>query len=437
MIRAAKLALLACSLLLGLLPAAARGAAAAPQSARIARVTIAGLRTLSPEPFLAVAALPPGTNAGKEDLQAAAERLLQLGLFSQVTYEYRTLVDGLAVTFHAEEAPRIPVLFDNIPWFTDEELSSALHSELPYYDGTAPETGNVLDAMAAGLRRFLESRKIHIAVEHQVVPNPLGDGALQQFRITGADARIASVDFSDPLASASRPLRDDLSALLGKPYSRLTIQLFLAEKVRPLYLQQGFLRVKFALPEIRLTGAPAKRLPDSLPVFILVTPENAYRWQGAEWSGNAALPAALLDERLGLKAGAVADGQAVELAWEHIRDEYGRHGYINAKITPQASYDEQARTVSYRVAVVEEMQYRHAELTITGLSLNGEKRVRAVWPILAGEIFDRLKYERFLAKLQSRSPEIFGDLPVQFEQVGHWLETHPEKKTVTVLLDFK
>ncbi|MBZ5528356.1 MAG: hypothetical protein LAN71_10705 [Acidobacteriia bacterium] len=433
MLRAAKFALL----FFLLLPSPAPRAQSPQPTTRIARVSITGLRTLPPEPFLLVAALPPGANAAKDDLQAAADRLLQLGLFSRVTYEYRTFADGLSVTFHAEEAPRVPVLFDNMPTLDDSEINTALHADLPYFDGTAPETGSALDAIASSLRQFLQSRNINAAIEHQLVPNPLGDGALQQFRAIGADSRIASVEFSDALASTSPKLPADLSALLGKPYSRLAIQLFLAEKVRPLYLQHGFLRVHFATPQIRLAGPPAARLPDSLPVFIPITPGIAYRWQAAEWSGNAALSSTLLNERLGMTTGAVADGQAIDLAWERILDEYGRHGYVNAKLSPQAHYDDSSSTVSFHVAIEEENQYRHGDLLLTGLSVNGEAKVRAAWPIPPGEIFDKTKYDLFLGQLQSHSRAIFGNMPVNFDQVGHWLECHPENKTITVMLDFK
>jgi outer membrane protein assembly factor BamA len=433
MLRAAKLALL----FFLLLPSPAPRAQSAAPAARIASVSITGLRTLPPEPFLLIAALPRGASASKDDLQAAADRLLQLGLFSRITYEYRTFADGLSVTFHAEESSRVPVLFDNMPTLDDSEINSALRADLPYFDGTAPETGAALDAIANSLRQFLQSRKINAAVEHQLVPNPLGDGALQQFRAIGADARIASADFSDPLASSSTKLSSDLSALLGKPFSRLAIQIFLAEKVRPLYLQHGFLRVQFATPEIRLAGPPAKHLPDALPVFIPITPGIAYRWQTAEWSGNTALPSALLNELLRLPTGAIADGQAIDLAWERVLEEYGRRGFVNAKLSPQPHFDDANSSVSYRVAIDEENQYRHGDLLLTGLSLNAEAKVRAAWPIPPGEIFDKTKYEEFLEKLQSHSRAIFGNMPVNFDTVGHWIECHPESKTITVMLDFK
>ena len=54
-----------------------------------------------------------------------------------------------------------------------------------------------------------------------------------------------------------------------------------------------------------------------------------------------------------------------------------------------------------------------------------------------GEVFDKLKYEDFLLKLDRRSSEIFGELPIHYDQVDHWLQIDAQKGTVDVLLDFK
>jgi len=46
-------------------------------------------------------------------------------------------------------------------------------------------------------------------------------------------------------------------------------------------------------------------------------------------------------------------------------------------------------------------------------------------------------FEEFLARLEVHPANVFGDLPVHYDSVGHWLQTDPKKGTVDVLLDFK
>jgi hypothetical protein len=76
-------------------------------------------------------------------------------------------------------------------------------------------------------------------------------------------------------------------------------------------------------------------------------------------------------------------------------------------------------------------------LGLTGVSPTAEKRLRAAWPILSGDIFDKTKYEDILLKLQVHKEQVFVDLPVHYESVGHWLQTDAETGMVDVLLDFK
>jgi outer membrane protein assembly factor BamA len=144
-----------------------------------------------------------------------------------------------------------------------------------------------------------------------------------------------------------------------------------------------------------------------------------------------------LDSFLGLKAGAVADGMEFEGGLERIRDEYGRRGYLDSTVQPETSFNEAAHTVSYKLAVTEGTQYRMGGWVITGLSSNGEQRVRTTFPIASGEVFDKMRYQDFLIALQNHSKEILGDLPIHYETVGHWLKPDAERKTVDVLLDFK
>ena len=66
-----------------------------------------------------------------------------------------------------------------------------------------------------------------------------------------------------------------------------------------------------------------------------------------------------------------------------------------------------------------------------------ERRLRDAWPIPQGQLFDKASYEEFLTKLQAHSTEIFKDMPIHYDEVGHWLQPNDAKGTVDVLLDFK
>lgn len=406
-------------------------------TAPLAEIRSEGLKSLQEPQVAALSGLQLGAQVGKDDLQGAADKLVQTGMFAKVRYNFQSRTDGVVLTFHVEEAPRVPAYFDNLPWFADSELNDGIRAKLPFYDGTLPEAGSIVEQAAEALGQFLVAHGLQAAVDHQVAPNPNGDGGVQLFRINAEALRIATVEFSDPALNSSPTVRQQLPELLGKPYSRTAIDVFLTEQIRPAFLQKGFLRAKLGPPEVRLTGNPNKKLPEQIPVHVPVNPGAVYHWKGVEWSGNNVLSTITLTNSTGLKAGDVADGMAIEAGWDRVREEYGRRGYMQAKVDPAATYDDAAHTVAYHVRIDEGKPFRFGSMVITGLSINAEKHLRDAWPIPQGELFDKVKYEEFLTKLQAHSTEIFKDLPIHYDEVGHWLQTNETKGTVDVLLDFK
>ncbi len=136
-------------------------------------------------------------------------------------------------------------------------------------------------------------------VEHQVIANPFGEGSVQEFRIADVVLQISKIEFGDPNAGI---FKGPPTASRRNPGQNLFAHdqwiYFLAEQVKPIYLQKGFLRAKLGPPEIRLSGNPNQHLPDQIPVFVPVTPGIAYKWKGAQWSGNALLSVLHLNQLL-------------------------------------------------------------------------------------------------------------------------------------------
>ncbi len=405
-------------------------------TAPLREVRVDGQKHLSEAQTVALTGLVVGSEVARSDLQAAADKLSKTGLFDRVSYNFETRT-GVIVTYHVKEAPRIPAYFDNIPWFADSELSDAIRKKLPYFDGTLPQAGDAVEQAAEAIKELITSHGFEVTLEHQVNGNPTGDGTVQLFKVEGPALHIEKLEFSDPSLLAAKAVQQHLTEIVGKPYSRMTIDLFLTEAIRPVYLRKGCLHPKLGPPEIRLTGNPNQKLPQQIPVFVPIDPGPVYHWKEAHWVGNITVSVFTLNGDVGLKPGEVADGMQIEAGWDRVREEYGHHGYLDVKVDPAASFDESAHTVSYTLTIHEGPQYRFGKMVLTGLSPAAEKKLHAAWPIPQGEIFDKTKYEEVLTKLQLHQEQIFGEVPLHYEGVGHWLEPDSSTGTVDVLLDFK
>ena len=410
---------------------------AGAQTSPLRQVHIQGNKRLTEEQVASLTSLQLASEVSRDDLQAAADRLIATGLFANVKYTFQTRIDGVAVTFSLEESPRLPVFYDNFPWLADSEMNDAIRAKLPFYDGTLPPAGTAVDEAASALNALIAARGINATLEHLVLANPIGDGDVQAFRLQGAGLQIASIEFSDPALSSSKAIRQHLSEIINTEYSRTKIDLFLNEQVRPVYLQQGKLHVQLGPPEVRLTGNPNQKLPQQIPVYVPIVPGPIYHWKDIRWDANAALSDLTLTVLMGLKKGDIADGMAIEAGWDRVREEYGHRGHLDVKLDPVANYDEQAHTVSYVVNVQEGAAYKFGAMVVTGLSVTAERRLHESWLIPTGGIFDKAQFEDLLTKLETHKEKVFGELPVHYDTVGHWLQPDAARNTVDVLLDFK
>jgi outer membrane protein assembly factor BamA len=412
-------------------------AAQTPASPTLHEIHIDGAKKLTEAQIIAFTELQLNSHVDRDSIQAAADKLILTGLFAHVKYDFHSRGDQVSVTFHIEENSLLPAFFDNIPWFDDSELAAAIRAQDPAYDGTLPESGPLVDAAADAIKTLLASHKLDVVVEHQVMQNPIGDGNVQSFSIEGAVLQISSIAFGDPALDADRAIQTHLGELRGKPYSRLAIDIFLTEQVRPIYVKRGFLRLKLGPPQVRLTGAPTEKLPDKIPVYIPVDAGAVYHFSGVQWSGNSVLSIDELNSLFAVKSADLADGEKIFAGWDRVQEEYGRRGYLEAKVEPAESFDDATHLVSYKTRITEGSQFKMASFVLTGLSVAAERKILETFPVQPNQLFDKSKFETYLSRLQNKPAQIFGDLPVHFENVGHWLRTDPAKGTVDVLLDFK
>jgi hypothetical protein len=400
-------------------------------SGKLASVKVTGSAHYAPELLASQTGLSPASNITKADLQNGADRLARCGLFATVNYRFASTDAGVVAEYEVTDAPTLPVYFDNFPWFTDEELSAALKKEIPLFDGNAPEGGSVLHDMTGALERLLATRGVNSSVSAALFTVPIGDRKVQQFHVDNAGMTIGGIEFGDALAQNDRGLQQRLGDIVGQPYSRTLVELFEFEQVRPVYLANAYLRVKIGPPVARVTGTGGDA---RVTITAPIDPGPQIAWGGVVWSGNIAETSAMLNPIVTFKPGDPADGMRTEALWDAVRDEYFRNGYLDMTLTPVPHFDDFDKRVSYNVAIKEGPQYRMGKLVLTGLSVEGERRIRAAWGITPGAVFNKEIYERFAA---TGIKEAFVGLPFHYEKIGRFLQEDPDHTMVDVMIDFQ
>lgn len=410
-------------------------AQSAPPSFVVAEVRASGSHRYSEAQIAATVGLKPGDPVDNSELQEAVNRLAELGVFSRVNYRFTAKDKRATINFELQDATVVPVMFENFPWFTDQELSDEIRRAVPLFDGGAPTGGSLLDQITAALSAKLASRGIEANVEHTLVAEPAGDQMIMQFRQDGPSFTVSSVQFNDFMAQSSERLHDRVSDLVGKPFSRFAVELFENEQVRPIYLSSGQLRMRLGAPILKLGGGSGANAPSTVIVQIPITPGPAFHFSGAKWNGNTALDDAALLNLAAIKSGDLADGMRLAAGWQQVELEYGHRGYLDAKVIPEPQFDDAHSTVAYNVKITEGPQYRMGELVITGLSVDAERALRNAWRLAPGQVFDETYLDSMLAKLEKPTVAVFGEIPVHYGRMGHWLRPN-DNHVVDVLIDF-
>jgi outer membrane protein assembly factor BamA len=405
-----------------------------PGPSNLASVEVTGSKRYASKQIVSVLAMKPGTQVTREDFQAGADTLSKTGLFSNVRYKFSTTPAGAKVTYEVSDAPTLPVVFDNCVWFTDAEINAAIKSAVNLYDGTAPESGTTLDQVGDAISKLVLRRGVRGDVVHSVGSSPITDQREIVFRVEGVELPVASVEFSDELAKTSRDLAERLTDIVGKPYSRSAMETFEFEQMRPIYLAAARLRVKFPPVTARMEGTASDPNIARVIVIAPIEPGPVYTLGEITWNGNSAIPSEALARLITLKPGGPADGMAIEAAWVRVAEAYDKIGYLDAAANAKAEFDDTAARVSYAAVIAEGPQYRMGQLVLTGLSAEGERRIRNAWRIQPGTIFDQSVYEDFLT---NGIKEAFAGLPFHYDKIGRFLQKDPQAAMVDVLLDFQ
>ncbi|HLW81141.1 MAG TPA: POTRA domain-containing protein [Candidatus Acidoferrales bacterium] len=428
--RISRSAVFCAALLFSLLHWATVHAQTTPQ-AKLFAVAQNGSRNFSSAEVAEVGGLQKGALVDQPAIQAAANRLAGSGLFSSVRYQYSTDVNGLSVTFQLQDALLFPVSLDNIPWVTLADLTTALNQAGIPFHGTAPAAGTINGQIAQQLQKMLEAKGVHATVAYTVSAKPGTDDEIIQFKAAGAEVKLASLQFTDPLASRDPAVQNGVASLKNQPYSVAAIERFDFQTVQPVYLAHSYLQVTFAAPVVQLAGQ------DAVQVTVPITPGPAYLWGGVAWNGNHAYTTADLNSLVtaaGLSAGQPADGNKIVAIWKSVREAYGHRGYIDATVEPKENFDAATHSAAYIVNISEGDQYHMGKLVLSGLSIDAERRLRASWKIPQGQVFDQTYCDFFISK---GATDALKGLPAAQDKIGHYLQKNPQQHTVDVMIDFE
>jgi outer membrane protein assembly factor BamA len=168
-----------------------------------------------------------------------------------------------------------------------------------------------------------------------------------------------------------------------------------AETIRLAFADFGYYKVRVDDPKIREVGPYYPR--QKVDVVAHVVPGQKYSLKEISFSNNTVLPGADLRKKFDIRDGETFNRTAIGKGLEDVRRLYWEHGYINFTSVPDATVDDQARTVAILIDCDEQKQFRYGELILDGIEpyAGAGKKLLEAWEPFKGQIFNTRELEQF------------------------------------------
>ena len=399
------------------------GAAGQVKKWPIETLAVEGNQNYTAEQILAVAGLKIGQLAGKEEFEAAQQRLEATGAFETVGYKFGPSenANGYAATFQVLEVePVYPVRFSDLGP-SDPEITKFLKARSPLFSGKLPATKLILDRYSRALQE-LSKEKVIAKLE------PAGaDRFIIVFRLNRPEAAVAEVTFEGNQVIPVTQLQNAISGVaVGTAYSDAGFRELLNNAVKPLYDARGRIRVSFP----KITTEKAKDV-EGLVVHVTVDEGPSFELGEIKLDNKSLVKTEELLKAANFKKGDLANFDDINQGVERIRKQLRHAGYMRADATVDRNIHDDKKNVDLVVHVDEGPQFTFGRLTIHGLDLEGEAAVRKLWSLQPGKPYNPEYPDFFLAQVKERG--LFDNLGDTKAAV----DVNESTRTADVTLNFR
>jgi len=362
----------------------------------IETLAVSGNQNFTNEQVLAAAGLKAGQVAGKDDFEAARQKLLDTGVFDRAGYRFAPAQDnkGYDATIEVVEMPQMyPLHFEDLP-ATDAQLRGWLKQKDPLFAPKIPATKPALDRYVRWVTEFLAQQNYHETIIAKVTSENTPDLTIL-IRPAKPRAAIARVKFTNTGTIPPGLLQTAMYGVaVGTGYTEPQIRMLLDASARPIYEAHGMIRVAFT----KIETAPAKDV-DGVEVTVQVEPGPVYKLGRVTFSGSD-MTAKELTKLANLKPDQTANFDDVKTAQEKIGQHLRRLGYLQARSEVKRTLHDQALLVDIAFRIDPGPRFTFHQLTLVGLDIESEPEVRKLWGLMPGKPFNIDYPDHFLERIK-------------------------------------
>ena len=355
------------------------------QTIKLPAITFEGAPAFSQADLLKVSDLHAGATSTQAEVQAAAQRLSDTGLFSDV--HFASSARGLVYTLKPMPADNLlHATFANFVWWTPNELTSALKARVPLYIGVIPISGNLQDSIIAALKAMVAEKGVTANIV--AMPSNAQTGATPTailFAIESPEVHIHTLTLTQTSPAMQSKLEGVIKEQAGKPFDLYTPD-SIGHQITDIYGNNGYLDatvvdLTHTAPQVTSTGI-------DLDLTATIQEGEAYRVSQLTWQGSDIMSAADFNKQVRLKPEDIASQLALRQSLAPLARAYYSKGFQDARIQAPATFDRPTHHVSYNIHVVPGEQYRIHSVKTAGLSDVQVKQFNSAWHMNSGDFYD-------------------------------------------------
>jgi outer membrane protein assembly factor BamA len=383
-----------------------------PASARqLIAIKVTGSKRFPEAAVAAATGLQMGAPVNDDDFKKAARRLGDMGVFTDIGYNYSFSSAGTKLELHVTDADKfVPARFEDFVWFPDDVLMKRIKEHAPLFDGELPLFGRLADEVSDVLQAMLVENAIPGHVEYVRTGKPDGPVESINYHVNDVLIQVRHIEFSGAAEAEVPVLEAAGERLPNHEYSRSRLNQLVQRQLLPVYYARGYLKAQFGEPQSKVVKQPSAENEDGprnqtvVDVTFAVTPGQQYKLTSLEWSGNKEFPTETLQKMVRAETGQPANTVRLGDNLKDVQKLYGSRGFITAAITPEAVFDEGAGTAVIRLEVKEGPVYHMGELEFRGLDNSLMAKLRTAWKIRQGEVYDATYLSEYLPAAQKLLP---------------------------------
>lgn len=375
------------------------------------KITFSGT-TANQAELLAVSGLKPGDAVDQPAIQAAAQKLLDTGLFTDVRFSF----DGVDLNYALKPAETLePVSYANFPWWDDTALNAAVAAKVPLFHGSVPPESAMQQQVAAALTALLAEKGLQASVTAVPAKDTSGKDAGVQFHIDAPPVEIGAVNFSGVSGVWTEPVSAIGKAAVGQDFDPAT-EATLATALRAIYHRQGYLDVtltSFAHGEPQVKDGKVL-----VPVSATVAEGAQYRLAGLHLAGDVLTKPEDFAKVARIHPGDVANEDLLRGTLAMVATAYKAHGYLRARIDATPTKDATAHTVDYAITVDPGAVFHMGALSLVNLNEAQKSQVMQYWPLKLGDVYDAVLVPQFLLRYKNQLHALDG-WSAEYKQYQH------------------